>query len=158
MELVETAIEFWFILLEIKYKTNTVTIEPKIEEIEIFNIGKKTIAIAVKSVVPLAIPKVYGVISSFLKIIWKINPPKDKIPPTKKANKTLETLKSQKTIFALFVESKTSFSFNVISPKNGEIARIIRAKIYKTIFINSPPSDYLVSKYCYCKTFVNFHL
>ena len=42
----------------IKYKINIVTIEPKTEEIEIFNIGKNTIAIAVKSVVPLAIPKV----------------------------------------------------------------------------------------------------
>ena len=68
------------------------------------------------------------------------------IPPTKKANTTLGTLKSQNTIFELFVGSKTFFKFSVISPKNGEIARIIKAIIYKAIFINSPPNDFLILK------------
>jgi len=44
--------------LEIIYKTKIVKSEPKIEEIKIYTVGNSIIPIAVKSVVPLAIPKV----------------------------------------------------------------------------------------------------
>ena len=58
-----------FIFLEIINRIKIVTSDPKILEKNSGIKGKKTIEIAENSVVPLAIPKVYGVINSFLKTI-----------------------------------------------------------------------------------------
>ncbi len=60
---------FEFIFLEIINRIKIVTSDPKILEKNSGIKGKKTIEIAENSVVPLAIPKVYGVINSFLKTI-----------------------------------------------------------------------------------------
>lgn len=57
------------IRLEIKYSITTVKSEPSAEDIGKNIVGKNTIDIAVNRVVPLAIPKVYGVIRAFLNMI-----------------------------------------------------------------------------------------
>ena len=132
-----------FIFLEIINRIKIVTSDPKILEKNSGIKGKKTIEIAENSVVPLAIPKVYGVINSILKTIWKIKPPIAKIEPTKNAKITLGTLKSQKTVDKLSFKLKISLIFIVISPKKGDKNIIKIAKIYNIFFINQAPNENL---------------